>query len=186
MKEFDLIKKLEEYQPLDEEEVNSVQMTMSFLNNNDNCYSRSNKNGHITAGALLMSEDGEVLINHHKILDLWLLFGGHSDGNSNSLEVAKREVEEESGIEIIDDLDGRILDVGTHIIPENKQKNEPEHIHYDIRFLFFVKKHKAILSNESKEAKWVTIEEAKILMKDSDKVRLLDKAQKIYFDRIKK
>ena len=183
MDSFDLIQMLEKYQPEGKEEHCSVEMTKQFLKNSDNCYSRTNKKGHITAGALLMSDDGDVLINHHKILDLWLLFGGHSDGNSNSLEVAKREVKEESGLEIIDDSNGRVLDVATHIIPENKQKNEPEHIHYDIRFLFFVEKNEANLSNESKEARWVSIEEAKVLMKDSDKIRLLNKAQKIYLSK---
>lgn len=58
----------------------------------------------MTAGALIMDEDGNVLLNHHKLLDKWLLFGGHSDGESNSLNVAKREVMEESGITEYDDL----------------------------------------------------------------------------------
>ena len=77
---------------------------MHFLKTDNNCFSRTNLKGHITAGALVIDKKGNVLLNHHKILDMWLLFGGHSDGEANSLNVAKREVMEESGITEFDDL----------------------------------------------------------------------------------
>ena len=137
--EFDLYKAIENYIPRDEKEKECVEKAKDFLKNNDNCFSRTNLKGHITAGALVMDENGNVLLNHHKALDKWLLFGGHSDGESNSLHVAKREVMEESGIAELDDLGGKILDIDAHIIPENPAKKEPAHYHYDIRFLFIVK-----------------------------------------------
>lgn len=102
--EFDLVEEIANYIPKDEVEQESVKKIKDFLGNNENCFSRSNLNGHVTAGALIMDEEGNVLLNHHKILDKWLLFGGHSDGESNSLNVAKREVMEESGITEFDDL----------------------------------------------------------------------------------
>ena len=117
--EFDLYKAIENYIPRDEKEKECVEKAKDFLKNNDNCFSRTNLKGHITAGALVMDENGNVLLNHHKALDKWLLFGGHSDGESNSLNVAKREVMEESGIAELDDLGGKILDIDAHIIPEN-------------------------------------------------------------------
>ena len=176
---FDLYKALNSYLPFDENDKKNLEELISFLNTDNNCFNRKNFNGHITAGALIMNYDGNVLINHHKDTDLWLLFGGHSDGNSDSLSVAKREVEEESGITEYE-CDGQILDIDIHFVPENVQKNEPAHKHYDIRFLFFVNNNFFRLSNESKEAKWVTIEEAKVLMKDADKLRVLNKAYKKY------
>ena len=78
--------------------------------------------GHITAGALVIDKKGNVLLNHHKILDKWLHFGGHSDNDSNSLNVAKREVMEESGIVDVEDFGGKIFDVDVHTIPENLEK----------------------------------------------------------------
>ena len=60
------------------------------------------------------------------------------------------------------------------------RKKEPAHYHYDIRFIFIVKKKEIKISDESKEAKWVTIEQARQLMTTSDKTRLLDKAYEIY------
>ena len=172
---FDLYEAIENYNPKDEKEKECVEKTKEFLRTNDNCFSRTNLKGHITAGALVMDENGNVLLNHHRVLDKWLLFGGHSDGESNSLNVAKREVMEESGITDFDDLGGKILDIDAHIIPENSAKKEPVHYHYDIRFLFIVKNKDFKISDESKEAKWMSINQAKQVMNTPDKIRVLEK-----------
>ncbi len=102
--EFDLYKAIENYNTKDEREKEYIEKTKEFLRTNTNCFSRSNLKGHITASALIMDGNGNILLNHHKILDMWILFGGHSDGEVNSLNVAKREVMEESGITEFDDL----------------------------------------------------------------------------------
>lgn len=89
----------------------------------------------MTGSAWLLNPDGtKVLLTHHKKLNRWLQFGGHSDGESNTWNVALREVTEESGIQNIQFVSSDIFDVDIHTIPENSKKNEPEHKHYDIRF----------------------------------------------------
>ena len=181
--EFDLIKELEKYTPKDEMEIEDKKKILKFLKTNENCYSRTNLKGHITAGAIIMHENGDLLINFHKILKKWVFFGGHCDGETNILNVAKREVAEESGITEYDDLGGKIFDTEVHLIPENKAKKEPEHYHYDIQFLFIVKKKDFKISEESIDIKWCTIEEAEKLMKDKDKIRILYKASEIHKNR---
>ncbi len=178
--EFDLYKAIENYNTKNEREKECVEKTKEFLRTNDNCFSRTNLKGHITAGALVMDINGDVLLNHHKALDKWLFFGGHSDGEANSLNVAKREVMEESGITEFDDLGGSIFDIDVHIIPENCAKKEPEHYHYDIRFLFIVRNKNFKISDESKEVKWMSISQAKLIMNDTDKIRVLEKAYEVY------
>ena len=98
---------------------------------------------------------------------MWFQFGGHSDGESDSLSVAKREVMEEAGI-IEFDIFPEILDVSVQEIPESIKKNEPVHLHYDINFMFIVDNYDFNISNESMEIKWVTISEAKGLIADFD------------------
>lgn len=39
---------------------------LKFLENNLNCYDRSNLDGHITVGALVCDKHGNILLNHHK------------------------------------------------------------------------------------------------------------------------
>jgi 8-oxo-dGTP pyrophosphatase MutT (NUDIX family) len=137
--------------------------------------------GHITGSGLLTSADGmRVLMNHHKFLDIWICFGGHADGERDILNVALREVMEESGIEDLEPVSQMIYSVDVHDIPYNPRKNEPSHRHFDIRYLFRVRHveyEKFVQSEESQSLRWCTYLEAKTLAaaNDSSMHRLLDK-----------
>ena len=165
---FDLLEELKKHTPFDEKEKENISMTIEFLENNENCYSRSNLKGHITAGGFVADRQGNILFNHHKVSDMWFQFGGHSDGDEDSLNVARREVMEECGITNMEIASSLIFDVGVQEIEYNERKKEPEHTHYDINFLFIVDSHDFQISDESKEIKWVTIDEAKTLADPND------------------
>ena len=178
--DFNLINEIKKYTPKDEVEKNDVKKIIEFLDNNKNCFSRINLKGHITASAIIMHNNGNVLLNHHKKLDKWIFWGGHSDGDVNSLNVAKREVAEECGITDLNDLGGKIFDIDIQIIPENITKNEPQHYHYDIRFLFIVNSNYFSLSKESIDAKWVSIDQAEQMVINANDIRALEKAREIF------
>lgn len=165
---FDLINELENYIAINPTEKENVESVITFLKNNTNCYSRSNLKGHITAGGLVVDMQGNVLLNHHKKTGMWFQFGGHSDGESNSLNVALREIEEEAGLKNLKLISNKILDVDVQKIAESVKKNEPEHFHYDINFLFLTTNKDFKISNESSEIKWVTLAEAKQLINKDD------------------
>lgn len=165
---FKLIEELKKYTPFDENEKLSVQKTLEFLINNDNCYSRTNLAGHVTGSAFVVDMAGNILLNHHKIIDMWFQFGGHCDGETDCISVAKRELEEESGLDDCNLYQKTIYDVDWHIIPSNPKKNEPEHYHYDITFLFITSKKNFKISNESADIKWVTTNEAYNLIDPTD------------------
>lgn len=177
--EFDLVNELNNYKPFDEQESKNVKTVLQFLRDNTNCYDRSNLAGHVTAGGLVVDGLGNVLLNHHKKTGMWFQFGGHCDGESNCLNVALREISEEAGIFDCKLISNKILDVDVQKIAYSAKKNEPEHFHYDINFMFLVKEKNFNISNESSEIKWVTIEEAKELVSSSDKAmqRMLAKYQ---------
>ena len=99
------------------------------------------------------------LLNFHKKLNRWLQFGGHSDGCPDTWEVALREAIEETGMKDIDFAMLDIFDIDVHPIPENLKKNEPEHLHYDIRFLLKAKSDEFVISDESNNLKWVNNED---------------------------
>ena len=50
---FNLKYELQNYKPFDENEKQSVKEVLEFLENNTNCYDRSNLKGHITAGTFV-------------------------------------------------------------------------------------------------------------------------------------
>lgn len=100
--------------------------------------SRTTTPGHVTCGAVVVTPDRRVLQIRHRRLERWLLPGGHIEPEDDSLlATALRELDEEAGIrpdEVIPVLE-RPVDLHAHVIPANPVKVEPEHTHYDFRFL---------------------------------------------------
>lgn len=129
-----------------------------FLRNDMNPFDRKNFTAHITGSAWVLSPDLQsALLTHHMILDKWLQCGGHADGEADILNVALREAQEESGIEAITPLSRAIFDIDVHPIPANLKRNEPDHFHYDIRYLFRAEHTDFAVSAESKDLQWVPI-----------------------------
>lgn len=181
---FDLIEELKKYKAFNEQEEFARLKTLEFLKNNTNCFSRTNLLGHVNAGGLVVDNAGNILLNHHKILDMWFQFGGHSDGNPDSLEVAKREIEEEAGLTDLEMISHGIFDVSVNQIDANEKKHEPKHYHYDINFLFKANSKNFVISSESKELKWVTIKEAEELISSDDEsmMRMIEKYKQMLTD----
>ena len=105
----------------------------------DSIASRKEFRGHVTAGALLLRPDGRLLTIEHKALRKWLFPGGHLEETDQTLMgAALRELAEETGISperVVPD--GVVpLHIDAHPIPANDAKGEPDHQHFDFRFLF--------------------------------------------------
>ncbi|GAA4804811.1 NUDIX hydrolase [Streptomyces ziwulingensis] len=105
----------------------------------DNITSRKEFRGHTTAGAALLRPDGRVLTIEHRALRKWLLPGGHiEDSDTTLVAAAQRELAEETGIspDRVEPGGHLPLHIDVHAIPANPAKGEPEHLHFDFRYLF--------------------------------------------------
>ena len=151
--------------------------TIQFVAQHSDCFERSLNVGHVTGSAWIMDlERSHVLLTHHRKLDQWFQLGGHSDGDPNTLEVALREGQEESGLDTLRPISENIFDVDVHLIPE--RKNEPAHYHYDVRFLLEADQLSPLtISGESNELSWVTFEEALSLSQDASIQRMVAKSR---------
>lgn len=183
--EFNLLAELKSYQPFDETEKEKLEKVIGFLETGENLYSRTNLEGHVTAGGFICDEFGNILIHRHKNSVHWLQFGGHSDGNANSFEVAVREINEESGIFELKLISDKILDVDVHVVANNEKKKEPQHLHYDINFLFVTNNKDFVISDESEEIKWIPISEMLSWLggTSESKIRISKKVQKLYSEK---
>ena len=155
-----------------------VDQIRDFVLEQPDCFERSCfLDGHVTGSAWVLSLNRErVLLTHHKKLERWLQLGGHSDGESNTQLVAKREAEEESGlaVEIVSD---EIFDVDVHEIPARGA--EPVHKHYDVRFLFQADDTAPLtISNESMDLRWVSLERLTDFTKEESVLRMMRKTQR--------
>ena len=139
-------------------------------------FSKKNKTGHFTGSGWVVSPDKrKVLMTHHKIINKWLQLGGHANSENDLLKVALREAIEESGLQRFKVLNKTVFDLDIHRIP--KVGSEPSHLHYDVRFLLEAdpEKEQIIVSDESYDVAWVSIENILILNPEKSIHRMLEK-----------
>ena len=150
---------------------------LRLLAERDDCFLRTCFPAHFTASALVIRWDGaKTLLTHHGSLGRWLQFGGHCDGNPNLLAGALREAKEESGLAGLVPIEWDPMDLDIHVIPANPRRGEPEHFHYDVRFLLRAPRHAVpVRSDESKELRWFTPDEMRALSEEPGLRRLVDK-----------
>jgi 8-oxo-dGTP pyrophosphatase MutT (NUDIX family) len=160
MNKNDLLRELSVYQAFDATEAAFLAQTIAFVQANDQFWQRTTLEGHLTGSAWVLSPDqSQVLLIHHAKLDRWLQPGGHADATDESLlETARREAQEECGMAHLTLLQPGIFDIDIHTIPT--KGHEPEHLHYDIRFVFSTdnQAENAHDQLEIKAVQWVPIE----------------------------
>jgi 8-oxo-dGTP pyrophosphatase MutT (NUDIX family) len=113
--------------------------------------------GHFTAQAVIFNPDLKaVALMHHRKLDIWVGPGGHIDHGDGSAEVAaRREAVEEMGLRDLFLAQASPFDLDIHGFPAKGP--QPDHLHYDIRFLFTTPQRDFAPNDESTEVAWVPL-----------------------------
>jgi len=137
---------------------------LEFLEKNwEKWFFRENLEGHFTWSIIVVNEDiTKTLLMHHKKLNKWLNFWGHADWDIDLENVAIRELSEEAGIFVQKkDLLKDFIDLQIQTIPE--RKNEPEHFHYDVRYVIKVPENIdfKLQEKEVNDIKWFSIKDLK-------------------------
>jgi 8-oxo-dGTP pyrophosphatase MutT (NUDIX family) len=170
-----IIDLLEKYSPSDSWEQECKERMLLFVREHKDCFDRSLPVGHFTGSAWLLDHDQtHALLMHHAKLDKWLQLGGHCDGRSDVCAVAIKEAQEESGIQAIVSISSDIFDIDIHAIPAIGPN--PEHLHYDVRFLLRVVSDESIAQNsESKELRWISKNRTELPTNERSVVRMFEK-----------
>lgn len=148
----------------------------SFINEHDRFFDRSLSVGHLTGSAWILDQERKhALLTHHRKLDLWVQLGGHVEEDADMLSAAWREAREESGLPDVHPMMEKIFDVDVHRIPA--RKDEPEHFHYDIRYIFSADRGSDLtISPESKTLAWVSLEKIPELTQEESILRMIRKS----------
>ncbi len=157
---IDLIK---EYRPCNEQEKMDKELIIKYCDMPQNILTRDNEVIHITSSALVVNENKDkVLMIHHNIYNSWGWTGGHADGEEDLLQVAIREVMEETGVKNLitltkDIVSIDILPVFGHI---KKGKYVSSHLHASIAYLIQAdeKEQLIIKPDENSGVKWISID----------------------------
>lgn len=99
---------------------------------------------------------------YHNIYNSWSWVGGHADGEENLLEVCKREITEETGINNIKLISDGIMGLSINAIKSHFKKGKfvSSHLHYDIVYLFEADESETTIINEDENSgvKWISTE----------------------------
>lgn len=178
-----LLQQLEQYHPFNEHEAQMAKRLRHFLESTDmqNPFERelaghAPEIGHVTGSAWIVNPQyTECVLLHHAKLGKWVQPGGHCDGDCDVMNVARREANEETGLNVIALQDG-IFDVDIHEIPE--YWNTPAHLHFDVRYLFQADPQQEIIFNhESRGVRWLTLDEAAELSNEESVLRMVQKSK---------
>lgn len=156
---------------------------LSFIAAHPDCLWRTCLEGHLTGSAWIVNPARtRTLLVHHRKLGRWLQPGGHADGQVDLAAVALREGQEETGIAALTLVHRQLFDFDRHRIPARGA--EPEHWHYDFRFLFSAGDAAAVtVSDESHAVRWFSLEEAAAVAAEESVRRLIRKTAQLLPER---
>jgi 8-oxo-dGTP pyrophosphatase MutT (NUDIX family) len=170
-----LLDQLADYAAKYPDEAETVGRFIDFVRSEGDCFERSLAVGHVTGSAWILNSDGsQVLLTHHRKLDRWLQLGGHADGDPDVFAVALKEAREESGLSDFEAVIEGIFDLDIHPIPA--RKSDPEHLHYDVRYLLRATgATDYVVSDESHDLRWVPLDEVTTLTTEDSMTRMVRK-----------
>jgi 8-oxo-dGTP pyrophosphatase MutT (NUDIX family) len=182
-----LREKIEEYQPYNEQEANDKQIMLKYIDTFEDVLTRNNEFGHFTASAWAVNrEKTKVLMIYHNIYQSWAWTGGHADGEDNLLEVAIRELKEETGIKNVKVLNNNIFSleiicVNGHI---KKEKYVSSHQHLNLTYLVEVdeKEILKVKEEENSGVKWMNLED---IAKNSNEKWMIENVYQKLNDKLK-
>ena len=158
-----ILKQIEKYNPVDEQEKKDKEIILDFINKNDDVLVRDNEIAHITSSGFIVNKlRTKVLMIHHNIYNSWGWTGGHADGDSDLIKVSIKEAKEETGIKearpITNDICSiDILPVNAHI---KRGKYVASHLHLSVAYILEADENEELVVKEDENSgvKWVDID----------------------------
>ncbi|MGK0605412.1 NUDIX hydrolase [Enterococcus gilvus] len=160
----EIIKQISEYVPFTKQEAADQTLFLTKLQFQKDLLTRDNPEVHFSSSAWVVNPTyDKVLMVFHHIYQSYSWTGGHADGDADLLRVAKRELEEETGITdyhlMYDGLFAfDILPVEEHC---KNGKRIKKHVHVNTTFLFMAEEDQqlTIKEDENSDVKWIAVAE---------------------------
>lgn len=161
----DIIKEIEKFKPLCEQEEKDKELILSaVMEKGTSILTRESELFHITVSGFTINEEkNKSLMVFHNIYDSWSWIGGHADGEKDFLTVAVREAKEETGIEHIYPASENMisLDVLTTKGHWKNGRYVAPHLHLNLTYLLIGDEKDSIRKkpDENKAVDWISFED---------------------------
>lgn len=135
-----LKKQISRYLPYNDQEKADRERILEALETDmlQELFSRKNAFAHMTASAWVVNQNRtKVLMVYHNIYQSWSWLGGHADGEFNLLNVALREVKEESGLTQVKPVSDQIYSLEVLTVDGHKKNGiyVSSHLHLNLTYL---------------------------------------------------
>lgn len=162
---MDLLEQMERYIPFNEQEERDKRLILKCLREEPDIFARENELAHMTASGWVVNKGRDrVLMAYHKIYDSWSWLGGHADGETNLLQVALREVREESGVRKVHPVSEDIFSLEVLTVDGHVKKGSyvSSHLHLNVTYLLEAGEEEAlrVKEDENSGVAWFGLEEA--------------------------
>ena len=160
-----LVKEIENYIPVNEQEENDKKIMFDYMKNNSDYLTRENKVAHFTTSIWTVNKERtKTLMVYHNIYDSWSWIGGHADGEEDLSKVALRELREETGVRDVTLVSKDIVSLEILTVDGHMKKGEyvPSHLHFNVTYLAEADEAQMLVINEeeNKGVKWFLFEDA--------------------------
>ena len=162
---MDIYEQIKQYQPANDHEQADKNIILKYMDTYPDIFERSNEFAHMTASAWVCNHSrNKILMAYHNIYKSFSWLGGHCDGNKDCLQVALKEVQEESGVTNVKPLsyDLASLEVLTVNGHYKHGKYVPSHLHLNVTYFIEADDTQPlkIKQDENSAVKWFDIDEA--------------------------
>ncbi len=153
-----------EYRPYNEQEAKDKELFLHYATRFDDILTRDNELVHVTASACVVNPARDkMLMVHHNIYKSWSWAGGHADGESDLLQVACREVQEETGVKVIRPVIPGVfsLDLLPVLGHYRRGRYVAPHLHLSLAYLLEAAEDQALVvkQDENSAVRWIPLPE---------------------------
>ena len=174
-------KEVELYIPKDAREESEKQEILTLMEREgDRLLLRECSYAHMTASSVIVNRDRtKMLMAFHKIYQSWAWTGGHADGDGDFEAVARREAQEETGIQNLKKLGAgaaslEVLPVWAH---QKHGQMVASHLHLNISYLFEADDTLPlrIAEDENSAVGWIPIAQLEEYVREKDMMPIYQK-----------
>lgn len=174
-------KEVELYIPKDAREESEKREILTLMEREgDRLLLRECSYAHMTASSVIVNRNRtKMLMAFHKIYQSWAWTGGHADGDGDFEAVARREAQEETGIQNLKKLGAgaaslEVLPVWAH---QKRSQMVASHLHLNISYLFEADDTLPlrIAEDENSAVGWIPIAQLEEYVREKDMMPIYQK-----------
>jgi 8-oxo-dGTP pyrophosphatase MutT (NUDIX family) len=161
---MNLTEQIKNYTCYDMQEENDKKIILKCLETFNDCLTRNNEISHFACSAFVLNKNKDkCLMVHHNIFNAWTWPGGHADGDNDLLNVAIKEVIEETGVKNVTPITEQIISLNIIAVKGHMKKGNyvSPHLHLSTAFLLSADENEKLIvkSDENSKVQWIPVTE---------------------------